>query len=107
MTRSPRPKHESILSNWLVTRYIITGLYVGFATIGVFVWWYLDKGVCMYMIFIIQLLLLLFKAAFCVVCMYVYRFLFHNCVIGRNAVAGVILSPTQVKTVTVVYYPII
>lgn len=24
---------------------MITGLYVGFATIGVFVWWYADKGV--------------------------------------------------------------
>jgi Ca2+-transporting ATPase len=26
-------------------RYAVTGAYVGFATIGAFVWWYLDKGV--------------------------------------------------------------
>jgi len=45
MTHLPRPRHESILSPWLLTRYVITGLYVGFATIGIFVWWYLDKGV--------------------------------------------------------------
>ncbi|KAJ1426607.1 hypothetical protein B484DRAFT_450624 [Ochromonadaceae sp. CCMP2298] len=45
MSKQPRPRHESILSTWLVVRYSITGLYVGFATIGAFVWWYLDKGV--------------------------------------------------------------
>lgn len=48
MEKQPRPRNESILSNWLITRYIITGLYVGFATIGIFVWWYLDKGVTFY-----------------------------------------------------------
>ena len=45
MRRSPRLRSESILSRWLMIRYLITGLYVGFATIGVFVWWYADKGV--------------------------------------------------------------
>jgi P-type Ca2+ transporter type 2C len=45
MRRSPRLRTESILSRWLMIRYLITGLYVGFATIGVFVWWYADKGV--------------------------------------------------------------
>ncbi|CAN0483142.1 unnamed protein product, partial [Scytosiphon promiscuus] len=33
------------MSKWLLTRYVITGLYVGFATLGVSVHWYLDHGV--------------------------------------------------------------
>lgn len=45
MTKKPRPKSESILTKWMLVRYVITGLYVGFATIGIFIWWYLDKGV--------------------------------------------------------------
>jgi magnesium-transporting ATPase (P-type) len=45
MTKPPRAKNTPILSKWLMIRYVVTGLYVGFATIGVFVWWYLDKGV--------------------------------------------------------------
>eukprot|EP00611_Tribonema_gayanum_P030304 TRINITY_DN8384_c0_g1_i2.p1 TRINITY_DN8384_c0_g1~~TRINITY_DN8384_c0_g1_i2.p1 ORF type:complete len:285 (-),score=82.34 TRINITY_DN8384_c0_g1_i2:273-1088(-) len=45
MTKPPRPRDEPILSAWLLTRYCVTGLYVGFATIGVFVHWYLSHGV--------------------------------------------------------------
>eukprot|EP01039_Chlorochromonas_danica_P004296 gene4296-4716_t len=45
MSRPPRPRHASLLSPWLAIRYLITGLYVGGATIGAFVWWFLDKGV--------------------------------------------------------------
>eukprot|EP01038_Epipyxis_sp_PR26KG_P009613 gene9613-12945_t len=45
MKKKPRPRNEQILSQWMLVRYCITGLYVGFATIGVFVWWYLDKSV--------------------------------------------------------------
>ena len=44
MTKPPRARHESILSPWLLARYMVTGFYVGFATIGSFIWWYLDKG---------------------------------------------------------------
>ena len=33
------------MSKWLLTRYMLTGLYVGFATVGVSVHWYLDHGV--------------------------------------------------------------
>jgi Ca2+-transporting ATPase len=44
MMRPPRARHEAILSPWLLGRYLATGLYVGFATIGSFVWWYLDQG---------------------------------------------------------------
>ena len=45
MNKKPRSKNESILSKWLLIRYIITGCYVGFATIAIFTWWYLSKGV--------------------------------------------------------------
>ena len=48
MSRPPRPRNQSLLSSWLLTRYMITGLYVGCATIGAFVWWYLDKGVSLW-----------------------------------------------------------
>jgi Ca2+-transporting ATPase len=44
MMRPPRARHEASLSPWLLGRYVATGLYVGFATIGSFVWWYLDQG---------------------------------------------------------------
>ena len=45
MTKPPRHKRSTILSKWLVTRYICTGLYVGFATVGIFTWWYMENGV--------------------------------------------------------------
>ena len=41
----PRPRQDPILSKWLLFRYLLTGLYVSFATIGTYVWWYLDKGI--------------------------------------------------------------
>jgi magnesium-transporting ATPase (P-type) len=34
MSKPPRPREEPIMSAWLLTRYMCTGLYVGFATIG-------------------------------------------------------------------------
>eukprot|EP00621_Florenciella_sp_RCC1693_P001339 CAMPEP_0182542712 /NCGR_PEP_ID=MMETSP1323-20130603/30567_1 /TAXON_ID=236787 /ORGANISM="Florenciella parvula, Strain RCC1693" /LENGTH=214 /DNA_ID=CAMNT_0024753585 /DNA_START=18 /DNA_END=662 /DNA_ORIENTATION=- len=33
------------MSPWLLTRYLVTGLYVGVATIGVMLWWFYDNGV--------------------------------------------------------------
>ncbi|CAM9515328.1 unnamed protein product [Chrysoparadoxa australica] len=45
MSNPPRPKDEPIMSTWLLTRYCVTGLYVGFATVGVLVHWYLSHGV--------------------------------------------------------------
>lgn len=45
MDKPPRPTDQPILTNWLLTRYILTGLYVGFATIGIFVGHYLSQGV--------------------------------------------------------------
>merc|ERR1711988_908211 len=45
MTKPPRPKDEEIMSKSLLLRYIITGSYVAFATIGIFVEWFLKQGV--------------------------------------------------------------
>lgn len=41
----PRPSDEPIMTRWLLTRYCITGLYVGLATIGVFAQHYLSQGI--------------------------------------------------------------
>lgn len=45
MSQPPRPSDEPIMTRWLLTRYMITGLYVGFATIGVFAQHYLNQGI--------------------------------------------------------------
>ena len=38
MDRPPRAANAPILSPWLLTRYVVTGLYVGAATLGVMAW---------------------------------------------------------------------
>lgn len=45
MQQPPRPSDEPIMTRWLLTRYCLTGLYVGLATIGVFVQYYMSQGV--------------------------------------------------------------
>lgn len=45
MQMKPRPSNEPIMTSWLLTRYCTTGLYVGLATIGVFVQHYLRQGI--------------------------------------------------------------
>lgn len=45
MKQPPRPRDEPIMTPWLLTRYCLTGLYVGIATVGVFVSHYLEQGV--------------------------------------------------------------
>jgi P-type Ca2+ transporter type 2C len=45
MEQPPRPSDEPIMTRWLLTRYCLTGLYVGLATIGVFAGHYMDQGV--------------------------------------------------------------
>jgi len=45
MKQPPRPSDEPIMTPWLITRYCLTGLYVGIATVGVFVEHYLSMGV--------------------------------------------------------------
>eukprot|EP00980_Cylindrotheca_fusiformis_P025390 scaffold13560_cov161-Cylindrotheca_fusiformis.AAC.10 len=44
MESPPRPSDEPIMTKWLLTRYVLTGLYVGLATIGIFVQHYLQQG---------------------------------------------------------------
>lgn len=45
MDLPPRPSDEPIMTRWLLTRYCLTGLYVGIATIGVFAQHYVDQGI--------------------------------------------------------------
>ena len=45
MDAPPRPSDEPIMTRWLLTRYVLTGLYVGIATIGVFAQHYVQQGV--------------------------------------------------------------
>ncbi len=45
MKESPRPSNEPIMTKWLLIRYLLTGLYVGIATIGVFAQHYLRQGI--------------------------------------------------------------
>ena len=45
MLQKPRPSDEPIMTKWMAYRYLVTGLYVGFATVGSFVGHYLAQGV--------------------------------------------------------------
>lgn len=36
----PRRKDDSLISRWVFFRYSVIGLYVGFATVGIFIYWY-------------------------------------------------------------------
>jgi len=45
MLQPPRPSDEPIMSKWMLTRYCITGLYVGLATVGIFVDHFVSQGV--------------------------------------------------------------
>mmetsp|Transcript_9645 Transcript_9645/g.24917 ORF Transcript_9645/g.24917 Transcript_9645/m.24917 type:complete len:1066 (-) Transcript_9645:13-3210(-) len=40
MSRPPRRADDQLITPWVLTRYMIVGLYVGFATVGVFAYWY-------------------------------------------------------------------
>mmetsp|Transcript_35411 Transcript_35411/g.39767 ORF Transcript_35411/g.39767 Transcript_35411/m.39767 type:complete len:1060 (-) Transcript_35411:324-3503(-) len=40
MLKPPRGKDDALINNWVFFRYMIIGLYVGFATVGIFVFWY-------------------------------------------------------------------
>merc|ERR1712087_1001755 len=45
MSQKPRPTDEPIMTKWMAYRYLLTGLYVGFATVGSFVGHYLAQGI--------------------------------------------------------------
>ena len=46
MQKPPRDKDEGLITPWVFFRYMVIGLYVGFATVGSFVYWYvLDEAV--------------------------------------------------------------
>ena len=45
MKQRPRPSNEPIMTTWLIIRYCLTGLYVGIATVGIFVNHYLSQGI--------------------------------------------------------------
>jgi P-type Ca2+ transporter type 2C len=40
MKKPPRDPEESLLSNWVIFRYMVIGMYVGAATVGIFIYWY-------------------------------------------------------------------
>ncbi|XP_078429688.1 calcium-transporting ATPase 4, endoplasmic reticulum-type-like [Wolffia australiana] len=40
MKKPPRRSDDSLVSAWILFRYLVIGLYVGMATVGVFVIWY-------------------------------------------------------------------
>merc|ERR1719266_2830086 len=40
MRKPPRKKDDNLISNWVFFRYMVIGMYVGCATVGIFVWWY-------------------------------------------------------------------
>jgi P-type Ca2+ transporter type 2C len=45
MSQRPRPSDEPIMSRWMAIRYCLTGLYVGLATVGIFVGHYVHQGI--------------------------------------------------------------
>ncbi|XP_061366637.1 calcium-transporting ATPase 4, endoplasmic reticulum-type-like isoform X1 [Gastrolobium bilobum] len=40
MKKPPRRSDDSLISLWILVRYLIIGIYVGLATVGVFIIWY-------------------------------------------------------------------
>jgi Ca2+-transporting ATPase len=40
MKDRPRKSEDNLIDNWTFFRYMVIGLYVGFATVGIFVYWY-------------------------------------------------------------------
>ncbi|CAJ1371605.1 unnamed protein product [Effrenium voratum] len=45
MCKSPRRADDNLISGWVFFRYMVIGLYVGLATVGIFIYWYCyDEG---------------------------------------------------------------
>lgn len=43
MERVPRPSDEGLISGWTLFRFLAVGSYVGLATVGIFVLWYINN----------------------------------------------------------------
>jgi len=41
MKKPPRRSDDQLITSWVFFRYMVVGLYVGFATVGVFAYWYI------------------------------------------------------------------
>lgn len=41
MKKPPRKQDDHLLNNWTIIRYTVIGTYVGFATVYIFIYWYL------------------------------------------------------------------
>lgn len=41
MTKAPRREDDTLLSRWVLIRYTVVGTYVGAATVGIFIYWYI------------------------------------------------------------------
>lgn len=41
MRKPPRKQDDNLISGWVLVRYVIIGFYVGAATVGIFIYWYL------------------------------------------------------------------
>ena len=39
MDRPPRRRNEQLVDSWMLARYLVTGAYVGVATVGGYIWW--------------------------------------------------------------------
>ena len=51
MNKNPRLSSEEILTQSLLVRYTIVGLYIGIATLGVYISYFLDSGVSLHEVF--------------------------------------------------------
>mmetsp|Transcript_45588 Transcript_45588/g.105296 ORF Transcript_45588/g.105296 Transcript_45588/m.105296 type:complete len:1062 (+) Transcript_45588:171-3356(+) len=40
MEKPPRRKDDNLISGWVFFRYMVIGMYVGIATVGIFIYWY-------------------------------------------------------------------
>jgi len=40
MTKLPRREDDNIIGGWNLVRFLIVGIYIGIATVGIFVYWY-------------------------------------------------------------------
>ena len=41
MQRAPRKADDSLISRWTFIRFMVIGIYVGVATVGIFIYWYM------------------------------------------------------------------